>query len=71
LCNLDLKELAARSEEQFVMTAVELARDLGRLTELRAGLRGRMEKSAMMDGRRFARNVEGAYREMWRRWAVE
>ncbi|MGA3067138.1 MAG: tetratricopeptide repeat protein [Tepidisphaeraceae bacterium] len=70
LCNLDLKELAARSQDQFVLTASALAGDLPRLAELRSTLRGRMEKSALMDGPRFARNVESAYRQMWRRWVI-
>jgi predicted O-linked N-acetylglucosamine transferase (SPINDLY family) len=68
LCNLNLKELAARSEEQFVKLAVGLAGDLPRLAQLRATLRGRMEKSPLMDGERFARNIESTYRNLWRRW---
>ena len=35
LCNLDLKELAAHSEEQFVLTATALANDLVRLADMR------------------------------------
>jgi len=68
LCNLNLKELAARSEEQFVKLAVGLAGDLPRLAQLRATLRDRMEKSPLMDGERFARNIESTYRNLWRRW---
>ncbi len=70
LCNLDLKELAVRSEEQFVLTATALANDLARLAEMRAGLRARMERSALMDGARFARSMESAYRQMWRNWSL-
>jgi protein O-GlcNAc transferase len=70
LCNLDLKELAARSEEQFILTAAGLAGDLPRLAEMRAGLRARIEKSPLMDAERFARNVESAYRQMWRNWLL-
>jgi predicted O-linked N-acetylglucosamine transferase (SPINDLY family) len=68
VCNLELKELAARSQEQFVLTAAALAGDLPRLSDLRGSLRGRMERSPLMDGARFARNMESAYRQMWRRW---
>jgi predicted O-linked N-acetylglucosamine transferase (SPINDLY family) len=68
LCNLDLKELAAETPEQFVALAAELAGDLPRLQELRGSLRQRMERSPLMDAKRFARNVESAYREIWRRW---
>ena len=38
------------------------------LAELRATLRTRMKNSALMDAPRFARNVEDAYRSMWRAW---
>jgi len=38
------------------------------LAQLRATLRGRMEKSPLMDGERFARNIESTYRNLWRRW---
>ena len=48
--------------------AVTLARDLPRLGELRKSLRQRMRSSALMDAPRFARNVEAAYRNVWRRW---
>jgi protein O-GlcNAc transferase len=58
--------LVARTREEFVEIAVGWASDLGRLAEVRAGLRERMEKSVLMDGKRFARRMEEAYREMWR-----
>jgi protein O-GlcNAc transferase len=70
LTNLGLAELAAQTPAQFVAIAAGLARDLRRLAELRATLRGRMEKSPLMDGPRFARNIEAAYRTMWRRWCA-
>ena len=71
LCNLGLKELAAETPEEFVELAVRLTADLPRLEELRGSLRLRMQKSPLMDGRRFARHVEAAYRQMWQRWCQE
>jgi protein O-GlcNAc transferase len=68
LCNLDLKDLAAETPEQYVAIVARLAGDLPRLQELRGTLRRRMERSPLMDGPRFARNVELAYRQIWRRW---
>ena len=68
LCNLGLQELAAQSPEQFVAIAAKLSTDLSRLQELRATLRERLQRSPLMDGKRFAFNVEEAYRRMWRRW---
>ncbi len=68
VCNLGLKELAAETPEQFVALAAELAGNLPRLQELRSTLRNRMLQSPLMDASRFARHVEQAYRQMWRRW---
>jgi predicted O-linked N-acetylglucosamine transferase (SPINDLY family) len=68
LSNVGLPELAARSEEEFVRIAGDLANDLPRLGRMRSTLRQRMEQSPLMDGPRFARNIEAAYREMWRTW---
>lgn len=67
LSNLGLGDLAAQTPEQYVQIAAQLTGDLPRLAELRGALRARMEKSALMDAPRFARNLEAAYRAMWRR----
>jgi predicted O-linked N-acetylglucosamine transferase (SPINDLY family) len=64
--NLGLPQLVARTGEEYVGIAVELCRDVDRLAELRSGLRARMQRSPLMDGPRFARNVEAAYRRVWR-----
>ena len=66
--NLGLPGLVARSPEEFVRIAADWAADLPRLAQLRGSLRERMEKSPLMDGKRFARSVENAYRIMWRGW---
>jgi len=71
LSNLDLRELVAQSEDEYVEIAASLAYDLPRLAELRKTLRGRMEASVLMDAPRFARSIEAAYRVMWRRWCME
>jgi protein O-GlcNAc transferase len=68
LCNLGLQEWAAETAEQYVALAAQVAGDLPRLQELRTTLRQRMQQSPLMDGQRFARHVEQAYRQMWRRW---
>lgn len=71
LSNLGLPELVAFSEEEYVNIAVQLANDLPRLAELRRTLRTRMEASALMDAPRFARQIEAAYRAMWRQWCAK
>jgi predicted O-linked N-acetylglucosamine transferase (SPINDLY family) len=59
-----MPELIAETGEGYVRIAGELARDAGRLAELRKGLRGRMERSRLMDAVEFARDVEGAFGKM-------
>jgi predicted O-linked N-acetylglucosamine transferase (SPINDLY family) len=71
LNNLGMSELMARSEDEYVEIATQLAGDLPRLAELRRTLRQRMESSVLMDGPHFARNIEAAYRAMWRRWCSQ
>ncbi len=66
--NLGLSEFVATSEDDYVSAAVNLARDLGRLSALRAELRDRMTRSPLMDGTRFTRNLEAAYRSAWAAW---
>jgi len=71
LKNLDLPELIASTTEAFADVATRLAADRVRLGELRRTLRSRMERSRLMDAKRFARDVEAAYGEMWRHWCAE
>jgi protein O-GlcNAc transferase len=66
--NLGLAELAAHSDAQFVDIAVQLAHDWPRIARLRDGLRARITASPLMDGARFAVQVEAAYRTAWERW---
>jgi protein O-GlcNAc transferase len=70
LTTLGLPELIARSGEEYVQVAVGLATNLGKLAKLRAGLRERMLASPLTDGPGFAREMEGAYREMWKTWCA-
>jgi predicted O-linked N-acetylglucosamine transferase (SPINDLY family) len=65
---IGLPELIAHSAEEYVSIAAGLARDLPRLAELRRTLRSRMRVSLLMDAPRFTRNIEAAYRGMWRTW---
>jgi predicted O-linked N-acetylglucosamine transferase (SPINDLY family) len=68
LSNLNLRELAAKTPEEFVEIATSLATDLPRLSALRQALRDRMRQSPLMNAPAFARNVENAYRDMWKTW---
>jgi predicted O-linked N-acetylglucosamine transferase (SPINDLY family) len=71
LANVGLPELIAQTPDEYVQIAAELAGDLPRLGELRRTLRGRMQGSPLMDAPRFARNIEAAYRQMWRSWCKQ
>ena len=61
-----MPELAATTPDEYVKLAVALAKDQDRLKALRDSLRERMRSSPLMDAPRFARDVEAAYRQMWR-----
>jgi protein O-GlcNAc transferase len=68
LTNVGLAEFIANSPQEYITIAAKIAADPARLAELRSTLRERMRKSPLMDAARFARDVEAAYRQMWRQW---
>ena len=68
LSTVGLPELATGSEEELAAVCSRLAHGLPRLAELRSTLRQRMLASPLSDFRRFANNMEDAYRSMWRKW---
>ena len=70
LHNVDLGDLVAQTPDEYVAKAVQLAGDLPRLANIRAGLRRRMLESPLMDGQSFARDMEAAYRQAWRTWCA-
>lgn len=71
LANLGLEELIARDDEAYVAIAVGLARDLERLSQVRAGLRPRFAASPLMDYPGFTRHLESSLRGMWHRWLAD
>lgn len=68
LSRMGLEELIAENAERYVEIAVALAQDQKRLAELRASLRDRVAAKGLTDGTAFTRQLESAYREMWRRY---
>jgi predicted O-linked N-acetylglucosamine transferase (SPINDLY family) len=58
----------AADKNAYVAIAVRAAADLDALGALRASLRDRMAVSPLCDAVRLAREIETAYRAMWRTW---
>jgi predicted O-linked N-acetylglucosamine transferase (SPINDLY family) len=68
LSTAGLTEWIASSPEDYVRRAVESARDPALLAGLRTSLRERLRQSPLMDEKGFLRDLESAYRGMWRTW---
>lgn len=68
LTSLGLPELVAQSPDDYVRIAGELAADRERLATLRQGLRARFLASPICASANTTRQLEAAYREIWRRW---
>lgn len=66
--NTGLDELVAQSSDEYVAIAARLATDLDYLRKMRRDLRAKVASSPLMDMAGFTRQMEAAYREMWRRW---
>jgi len=54
-----------------VQRAIKFSSELELLSSLRVSLRERTRTSPLMDEVRFTRDLELAYREMWRRWCED
>ena len=67
---MELSELAGHDEASYVEIAAALAADQERLGQLRLTLRERMAASPLRDEAGFTRELEAAYRSMWRAWCL-
>lgn len=63
-------ELIAADEAGYIALAATLAQTPDRLANYRRRLRSLIQASPLMDGPRHARELEDAYRNMWRRWCA-
>jgi protein O-GlcNAc transferase len=70
LAAIGMNDLVADSVEAYVETAVALAGDPMRLSELRHSLRSHMAAAPLCDAAGFARKIEHAYHTMWQRWCT-
>jgi predicted O-linked N-acetylglucosamine transferase (SPINDLY family) len=68
LTNMGMPEFIAHTPEQYVQFAVALARDPAALAQTKSSLRPRLLASSLADAPAFARHLDAAYRDMWKRW---
>ncbi|GAB4833345.1 hypothetical protein Ancab_031589 [Ancistrocladus abbreviatus] len=68
LNKIGLGHLVAKTEDEYVQLALQLASDLTSLSKLKMSLRDLMLKSPVCDGSSFTRSLESAYRLMWGRY---
>jgi len=64
---LDLEELVAYSNDDYVGLVTEMAQQIELLQDLRSQLRQRM-KNTICDAKTFVSELEAAYRSMWQEW---
>jgi len=67
LSRVGLDEFITHSEEEYLQCAVNFANNLPKLNEVRQSLRQRMTAPSC-DPAKIARQLESAYRDMWRTW---
>jgi len=65
-----LADWVAQDEDAYVALAAARAADIPALAALRGRLRGQVAASPLCDAARFARNMEAALLEIWRRWGA-
>jgi len=70
LSAIGLPQLVAGDAAGYVDIAANLARDLGQLQRLRAGLRETMRSSPLCDAAAYTRALEAVYRGIWSEWCA-
>ena len=70
LSRLGLEDWMTQDSQAYVSKALAHAKDTEGLAALRRTLRRRMMRSVLCDATRFARELESAYRQMWRSWCL-
>jgi predicted O-linked N-acetylglucosamine transferase (SPINDLY family) len=70
LSALDMADLIARGDDDYVALALARAADPDGLAALRAGLRARLAASPVGNAALYVGAVERAYREAWRHWCA-
>ena len=68
LSNIGLEFFAAKTPQEYVAKATVLALKPEALDRIRGSMRARMSASPLCNKDLLARNIEDAYRKMWRKW---
>jgi predicted O-linked N-acetylglucosamine transferase (SPINDLY family) len=68
LSRVGLDVFVAQNPDEYVAKALAFAGQIDDLATIRAGLRERFLHSPLCDAGRMARELEAAYRRMWRNW---
>lgn len=71
LKKIGLDNLVAASKDEYIEIARWLAGDVDHLSALRANLRDRVAQSPLCDEKGRARQIERAFRWMWKKWCAE
>jgi predicted O-linked N-acetylglucosamine transferase (SPINDLY family) len=66
LCRAGLADWVGATEREYPEIAAQKTSDPAALSELRRALRGQFASSVVLDGARVAREMETAYRAVWR-----
>lgn len=65
MTNAGFPEFIAGSPEEYVQLAVNLAKDTGKLSDIRNSLRAKIRRSHLTDAKNFTSNIENVYLEIW------
>jgi protein O-GlcNAc transferase len=68
LSNIGIPELIAKTPDEYLAMAVNLANDTKSLQRLHEGLRSMMMRSPLTDAKRFIIDLENSFRSIWREW---
>ena len=61
-------DFAADSYDQYISIAKDLANNIDNLNLIRRSLRQQLHESSLCNGAEYAKNVEMAFRSMWKTW---
>lgn len=71
LAAVGLSDYVARTPEEYLKTAIFLAGTVTKMPASRRHLREALKRSPLMDEAGFVRDLEDAYRTMWRAWCAK